>query len=259
LLKIGDSKTTDNSTTLLQWLVRLIEKQSPSLLNYAEEMRLIEEAARLSLPTIQADMAGLQKDYTTVSTSMETSFKESKEKFVEVMTKFLEKAKADLEQMSMNFKIMEDKYKDTVTFFGEDAKQMQPEEFFGTIVRFSQAVQEAKKQNELAAVNEEKTKRREEAKQKRQAEMDAKKKTAGKGTDAHDNVVDELFGALAGGNLFKNRRTQLAQAKQAQNPAPKPGAPQQPLFPALKKTGTAPGAPPVPSTPPPQKNPGTPK
>jgi hypothetical protein len=224
--------------------VKLLEKQAPALLNFTDEVKHCNDAARISLPTIQADMASLQRDFTTISTALETQFKE-KDKFTDIMGKFLEKAKGDLEQMNMNFKIMEDKYKEAVTFFGDDPKTMQPEEFFGVILRFAQSIQEAKKQNEQAAVNEEKMKRREDAKHKREAEMDAKKKAAAKGgvaPDGHDNVVDELFGALKGGNLFKNRRNQLAQAKQAQPPQPK--QPSQPLFPALKKTTTPPTNPP---------------
>jgi hypothetical protein len=69
----------------------------------------------------------------------------------------------------------------------------------------------------------------------KQAEMDAKKKT---GAELQDSVVDELFGALKGGNVFKNRRVQGG--------APQPGAAimqaatsQQPMFPVLRPTSGA--------------------
>jgi len=56
------------------------------------------------------------------------------------------------------------------------------------------------------------------AEQKRQADLDNKKgkPTGGDGSNPSlDNVVEELFGALKGGDIFKNRRTQQQQQKMA--------------------------------------------
>eukprot|EP01118_Nematostelium_gracile_P020544 TRINITY_DN9991_c0_g1_i1.p1 TRINITY_DN9991_c0_g1~~TRINITY_DN9991_c0_g1_i1.p1 ORF type:complete len:127 (+),score=42.09 TRINITY_DN9991_c0_g1_i1:1-381(+) len=99
---------------------------------------------------------------------------------------------------------MNDRYNDVCDYLGEDPKTIQPEELFGYFVQFNSAIQDAIKANQLAIVNAEKNARREDARVKRQAEMDAKKK--GPGPEGHDNVVEELFGALKGGNIFKNRR-----------------------------------------------------
>jgi hypothetical protein len=146
--------------------VKLLEKQAPHLIDFINDIPHCEAASKLSLPTLQGDMNTLQKDYNTISAALETQFP-NKDKFTEIMGNFLSKAKGDLEQMTMNFKIAEDKYKECVTFYGDDPKQAQPDEFFGTVLRFAQALQEAKKQNEIAIANEEKNKRREEAKLKR--------------------------------------------------------------------------------------------
>jgi hypothetical protein len=84
--------------------------------------------------------------------------------------------------------------------------------------------------NQKAAEDLIKSKRREEAKVKRENDIAAKKTGA---TEAQDSVVDELLGALKGGNVFKNRRVQQSTAAPAQ-------APQQFQLPTLRKTGGAP-------------------
>lgn len=85
--------------------------------------------------------------------------------------------------------------------------------------------------NQKAAEDAVKAKRREESKAKREQELALKKSGT---NDGHESVVEELFGALKGGNVFKNRRVQ-------QNNPGAP-APAQPTFqmPTLRKTGGAP-------------------
>jgi len=225
LLKMTDTKSTDNTTSLLQYLVKLLEKNSSDLLKFQDELLNVEASAKISLPSLQADMASLMKDFNAVNSSLETVFKDQKDRFVELMTQFMSKAKSDVDTMQMNFTIMEDKYKDMCIYLGDDSKLVQPEELFGTIVAFKNAIQEAVKANQIAILNAEKNVRREDARVKRQQEMDAKKKVAA--PEGHDTVVEELFGALQGGNIFKNRRLnqqQQLQQKDTKSPpvVPKP-------------------------------------
>jgi len=228
LTKMTDTKTGDNKMTLLQFLVKILEKQAPDLLKFQEELPSLEAANKVSLQSLQSDMNLLAKDFSAIEASLNGVFKDVNDRFVETMKPFADKANQDVQTMQVNFKLMEDKYKDVCNYFGEEAKTTQPEELFGTLLTFLHNVQDAIKANELAIVNAEKNARREDARVKRQqAEMDQKKKTNAEGPDAHDDVVQELFGALQGGNLFKNRRITQQQAK-APPPAAKPAPPTKP-------------------------------
>jgi len=220
LLKLGDTKTTDNSSSLTQWLVKLLEKKSPELLKYMEEIPSIEKASRISITQLTSDVNTIQKDFSRAQSIVE-SFPDKGSKFVSIMQTFLSKAKEDIEQMGRSLKSMEEVYSDAVAYLGESPKETSPEEFFGILYKFGETIEDAKKQNAKAASDADKMKRREESKVKRQAEMDSKK------TAAQDSVVEELFGALKGGNVFKNRRQQA-------NPPTE--TTQQPVFPILKPT-----------------------
>lgn len=209
LLKIADTKSTDNATTLVQYLVKMLEKNSPDLLKIQSDFPTIEAAAKVSLPNLQSDMALLVKDLNNVENMLNTTFGDVKDKFVEIMTSFISKVKSDVETIQTSFKLMEDKYRDLCLYLGEDPKTTQPDELFGTLVSFIHNIQDAVKANQQAVINAEKNARREDARIKRQAELDKKKQ----GSDARDDVVEELFGALQGGNLFKNRRLTQQQSR----------------------------------------------
>jgi len=160
---------------------------------------------------------------------------QTKERFTDVMSSFITTAKSDLDQLEANVKLAEDKYSQAVTYFGEDSKTMAPDEFFGMFTRFFESLKDAHKQNELREQNIEKEIRREEAKNKRQAEMEAKKK--GVNVPGNDSVVDELFGVLKGGNYFKSQRQQRASAV-VPNPNPQPVVPPQGRTSPLKPTSS---------------------
>jgi len=203
LLKMTDTKSSDNHKSLLQYLVIVLEKSAPKLLDILKEMPDIAAAAKVSLPSLASDVALLKKDFEFVQKFVE-NLKEQKDKYYDTMNTFIGKTRDEVSQIDTNYKAMEEKYNAAAEYLGEDPKTCQPEELFGTLSHFVNAIQEAKKQNEQLLANNEKLKRREEAKQKRQTEQDQKKK--GGPPQAIDNVVEELFGALKGGDLFKNRR-----------------------------------------------------
>lgn len=66
LLKLADTKTTDNTASLVQYLVRLLQKESPELLTFGEELTHAEKAARVSIQQLTSDVATLQKEYNAV-------------------------------------------------------------------------------------------------------------------------------------------------------------------------------------------------
>eukprot|EP01117_Protostelium_nocturnum_P015557 TRINITY_DN6052_c0_g1_i1.p1 TRINITY_DN6052_c0_g1~~TRINITY_DN6052_c0_g1_i1.p1 ORF type:complete len:1166 (-),score=432.81 TRINITY_DN6052_c0_g1_i1:21-3518(-) len=199
--KMNDTKSTDNQMTLLQYLVKILEKSAPELLQIREELSRSEGASKISFPTIQSDVASLQKDFATVQKNME-NFKEG-EKFTTTMKNFINRVKDDVEGIQKSFNVTDEKLKEAYTFFGEDPKSTSPEEFFAMFGNFAKCIEDSVKANAEAILNEEKNRRREEAKLKREADLQGKKRTTAAN---QDSVVDELFGALKGGNYFKTRR-----------------------------------------------------
>jgi len=204
LPKMADTKAADNTTTLLQFLVQVLEKQSPALLKFSSELPHLESATKCSLQGIAAELSLLQKDFNTMEKNLAT-LPTKGDRFLEAINPFVSKAKEDLLLMSEGLAMTQKKYTEVVHFYGEDPQTMASEDFFSLIASFVNLLEDAMKRNAQAATNADRNRKREEAKAKRQVEMDMSKKKA-PAIPGSDSMVDELLGALQGGNFFKNRR-----------------------------------------------------
>lgn len=162
LTKLTDTKTTNNKMNLLQYIVQVIERKCPHLLNFYEDLESCAMAAKVSTPTLEADIASLNKEFKKVESIVENI---EPGKWRNSMGKFMPKATESLGRINRDFKKMDTYYKKVAAYFAEDSKTP-AEEFFGMIHRFCQDFQSAKKQNELLAMQK-KEKQREKLPRKR--------------------------------------------------------------------------------------------
>jgi len=131
LSKLNDTKTTDNKSTILEVIVEMIKDQTPELLKFDKsELELIDEGARVSLQTLEADLKNLRKNFDSTAQIAPTISPVTDDKFPQRYKDFEEKAKVDLETMEKDFSDANAKYEAVVLAFGEDPKKMGPEEFF---------------------------------------------------------------------------------------------------------------------------------
>jgi len=203
-------------------------------LNFFEDIPQLEAAAHISLPTLQGELATLSKSYQEVQKSLEQVQQKTKgDKFQEKMKNFIDEAGEDIEIMNTKLKDTTALFEKVAGFYGEESKKTSPEEFFGTFWNFVQIFKSAVKDIEQKKIEDEKSKLREAAKEKRNKEMAEKKlgKIGIRGPEGHDHMIDELFSVIEDGKVFKNRRNKsknadafLAkqEARVREKPLPKP-------------------------------------
>ena len=210
LQKLMEAKTTDNKSTLMNVLVELLQKEQPALLEVGKELESIEAAQRVNLQQLQSELAKLTKELEAVKNSASTvpsageddQYHSKVNAFTATMTEEVTKMNADLAEMAAA-------YESVVTFFVEDPKTMGPDEFFALFTTFIKSLDDTIKKIEAARIAAEKAEKRGAAKA---AGASAKKvglpglAGAKKGAPGQGAVVNELFGQLAAGNPFKNRR-----------------------------------------------------
>jgi hypothetical protein len=215
LTKLGDTKTTDNKGTLLDYLVFALDQQQKDLLLLREELPDIEQAARVNMPALQGELGKLTGEFNNIKKSVESIQATGPgDAFHEKMKAFIAQAEEDLKKMNEDFKEAEAEYNELVKFFGEDPKAMGPDEFFKFFTTFVEAVEASKKALDTARQKAENEMRRAAAKKGGAAAKEgAPKKMAlpglakgPKGIPGQDAVVDELFGQMKAGNIFRNRR-----------------------------------------------------
>ncbi|XP_048576309.1 delphilin isoform X2 [Nematostella vectensis] len=178
LTKLNTTKTTDNKSTLLNFLVQKIEERCPELLDVKDDLRTVPIAAKVSgqllateVQDLSRRMKGIKDDL--ISFQALASQKEE-DRFTEVVINIIEETEGKLEELLDLQKKMNEDFRDVVKFFGEKDSKMTTEEFFGIfaafLVHFNMAVNHnitKKKLQEEQAKREERNKLFKELKQRK--------------------------------------------------------------------------------------------
>jgi len=226
---LSDTKTTDNSATILEVIIELIkDSDKPGVIDELtkKEVDIIEAGSKSSLQTIQGDVGKLSKDFDLIKsflTSVEPSSEEDKfhaklEAFVNVAQSDVDNIVKSLEQTIKDFEAL-------VAYYGEDLKDNDPESFFGKWKVFLNNVYEAREKILQEREKQEKLKRREESKQRTVSRGTMNNTGGGENTGGTENrgrgrgfrgrgrgtgqgqqqVVDELFSKLKDGGILKKK------------------------------------------------------
>lgn len=89
IFQLSSTKDVENKTTVLHYLVDIIEKKYPELLNFADELPHLDRASKISIETIQKTMTQMRNDLKNLQTDINNCKslpKDDDDKFEEVMT-----------------------------------------------------------------------------------------------------------------------------------------------------------------------------
>lgn len=146
LPKIKDTRTK-NGQNLLEYLVKNIVKQKPKLLNFAKEVKYLNDASKISLGSVNQLWNFIETNFKLVKSEIERASisvdsnneKRNNDVFLKTFSNFINNAE---ESIGIENKFMQSSFKDfkdTMSYFGEEQDKLDvitTEEFFGNIVRF---------------------------------------------------------------------------------------------------------------------------
>ncbi|XP_072386147.1 disheveled-associated activator of morphogenesis 1 isoform X1 [Diabrotica undecimpunctata] len=175
LNRLSDTKSSAaKGTTLLHYLVQVLEKKFKDILRLDEDLPHVREAAKVSLGELNKDMAQLRAGLKDVAREIEFHRSQSplaNDKFVPVMREFQATATCRLAEIEDQYQDMKNRFDRAVRLFGEDPSNTQPDEFFGIFDTFLNAFIEARQDNENMR------RRQEEEEKRAKQEADLKKLT----------------------------------------------------------------------------------
>ncbi|TDH66243.1 hypothetical protein CCR75_001835 [Bremia lactucae] len=155
LLRLGQTKAVNQKTTVLHYLVRLIKKNHPQILNFQEELPSVSLAARESFETIDKDFKKLKRGLATLYTELKLQEKENESHGPKNVVKAMQTSASEIEdQMEALADIIASTKEDVLSvldYFGEDPKRC-PSEFFATLASFCSMFQRSR--NEVDSVDE---------------------------------------------------------------------------------------------------------
>jgi hypothetical protein len=223
LNKLRDTKTTDNKSNLLNYLVQTLEKKDPAALTVGEELKDVAAGSRVSFPALFEELAALTKAVANIDAAIQSVPPEPHDKFSSIITADVaSKLRGHLTRMAEQAREAEKEYKLLASAYGEDPATMPSSDFLKILETFVASMLTARK--EIAAEKLKQDKKEALIKQqqqknaglsKQQAEQqaevmlkqeDAQAKAGVKGVPAAQGlVVDELLQGLSSGILLRSR------------------------------------------------------
>ncbi|KAL3671183.1 hypothetical protein V7S43_004364 [Phytophthora oleae] len=154
LLRLGHTKAVNQKTTVLHYLVRLVKKNHPQVLDFQAELRSVPLAARESFDTIDEEFKKLEKGLASLNTELGLLEKQAVGSVgLEVTIKAMQTAASDIEAqmkaLAGEIARAKEEVSSVLDYFGEDPKR-NPTEFFTTLASFCSMFQRARKEVDAA-------------------------------------------------------------------------------------------------------------
>ncbi|XP_068865569.1 protein diaphanous homolog 3 isoform X2 [Aphelocoma coerulescens] len=220
LCKLKDTKSADQKTTLLHFLVEVCEESYQDVLNFVEDFQHLDKASKVSAENLEKTLKHMERQLQQLEKDLQTfPVPEDKhDKFVAKMSSFLVHAKEDFQKLSRMHENMEKLYQNVMGYYAIDLKKVSVEEFLTDLNNFRIMFMQAVKENMRRREAEEKQRRAKIAKEKAEKEklerQQKKKRLLEMKTEGEETgVMDSLLEALQSGAAFRDRRKRTPRSK----------------------------------------------
>lgn len=138
LLKLQTAKALDKKTTILQYVVMLIFRNDEDALKFPEDLKHVNEAARITMEMIIGEKNSLQQEFDSNSKLLEDIRAASDDpSSTNAMLDFFVKVDASCKELEKGYEKAKEKFSGVLSYFGEDPA-MASHDFFTTLSRFVQ-------------------------------------------------------------------------------------------------------------------------
>lgn len=220
LCKLKDTKSADQKTTLLHFLVDVCEEKHPDVLHFVDELAHLDRASRVSVEMLEKNLKQMGRQLQQLEKNLETfpPPEDSHDQFVMKMSSFIISAKEQYEKLSTLLDSMTQLYQSVMGYYAVDVKKVSVEEFFNDLNNFRTSFLLALKENIKKREAAEKDKRariaKERAEKERLERQQEKKRLLEMKTEGDETgVMDSLLEALQSGAAFRDRRKRTPKLK----------------------------------------------
>uniref|UniRef100_A0A8C9I6D4 Diaphanous related formin 3 n=1 Tax=Piliocolobus tephrosceles TaxID=591936 RepID=A0A8C9I6D4_9PRIM len=220
LCKLKDTKSADQKTTLLHFLVEVCEEKYPDILNFVGDLEPLDKASKVSVEMLEKNLRQMGRQLQQLEKELETfpPPEDLHDKFVTKMSRFVISAKEQYETVSKLQENMEKLYQSIMGYYAIDVKKVSVEDFLTDLNNFRTTFMQAIKENIKKREAEEKEKRariaKELAERERLERQQKKKRLLEVKTEGDETgVMDNLLEALQSGAAFRDRRKRTPMPK----------------------------------------------
>ncbi|XP_053772778.1 protein diaphanous homolog 3 [Desmodus rotundus] len=220
LCKLKDTKSADQKTTLLHFLVEICEEKYPDILNFVNDLEHLDKASKVSVEMLEKNLKQMGRQLRQLERDLETfpPPEDLQDKFVMKMSSFVISAKEQYEKLSALHENMERLSQSIMEYYAIDVKKVSVEDVLTDLNNFRTAFMQAIKENVKKREAEEKLKRariaQELAEKERRERQQKKKRLLEMKTEGDETgVMDSLLEALQSGAAFRDRRKRTPKSK----------------------------------------------
>uniref|UniRef100_A0A8C3M914 Diaphanous related formin 3 n=1 Tax=Chrysolophus pictus TaxID=9089 RepID=A0A8C3M914_CHRPC len=219
LCKLKDTKSADQKTTLLHFLVEVCEENYQDVLNFVEDFQHLDKASKVSAENLEKSLKHMEKQLQQLEKDLQT-FPVAEDKHDKFVAKMSISFGVIFRKTHTNSLInMEKLYQNVMGYFAIDQKKVSVEEFLTDLNNFRMMFMQAVKENIRRREAEEKQRRakiaKEKAEKEKQERQQKKKRLLEMKTEGEETgVMDSLLEALQSGAAFRDRRKRTPRPKE---------------------------------------------
>lgn len=171
LNKLSNTKTSDNKSTLLHFLVQTIESKCPEVLNIKDEIPSVATAAKVSGQMVSCEVeelsTGMKELQSDLGAFRSLKSQDSNDRFSEAVKSIIADTEGELNDLLSLQDKSTSEFHETVKFFGEKPSTATTEDFFGIFAAFIMNFERAHAENKTKLKLKEEQAKREQQKQER--------------------------------------------------------------------------------------------
>ncbi|XP_072989765.1 formin-like protein 5 [Typha latifolia] len=149
LLKLTDTRATDNKMTLMHYLCKVVASKSPLLLDFHEDLISLEAASKIQLKSLAEEMQAIGKGLKTVVLELNASENDGpvSKVFCKKLNEFIAVAEDEVQFLSSLYSAVGRHADALVLYFGEDPARCPFEQVISTLQDFVLMFRRAHKEN----------------------------------------------------------------------------------------------------------------
>ncbi|ONM24943.1 Formin-like protein 20 [Zea mays] len=177
LLKLTDTRATNNKMTLMHYLCKVLAARSPQLLNFYADLVSLDAASKIQLKMLAEEMQAVSKGLEKVQLEYDASERDGpvSKIFREKLKEFTDNAGSDVQSLSSLFSEVGKKADALIKYFGEDPVRCPFEQVISTLLTFVTTFRKAHEENlKQAELEKKKAEKEAEAEKAKNAQLTGK-------------------------------------------------------------------------------------
>ncbi|KAL9643800.1 hypothetical protein ABK040_013215 [Willaertia magna] len=166
LAKLNDTKSANGKTSLLTFIVKLVQEKYPDIEDFASELSNVSASTRVLVGALQDEIRQCQSSLSKVEAQVDKALQDDLQgdQFASIMKGFLEEGLESIKEIDTNFNEMMKDIKSLSPLFNEPEADLskEPDKFFQQIDQFIKLFNEAREKLKKERDIEEKKKKQQE-------------------------------------------------------------------------------------------------